>query len=117
METKKYQIINIVEPMRSMVEEIFKTYNKCIQVLNNESDKPLVIHSNTKQMTYVLDGKGHVIVDYDIYEIGQGDLVLLEEKQSHSFICTEGEMQLLHLHFPENNVENDRIVLKDFIFK
>ncbi len=112
MQDKKYQIHKIMPEMREMFCEIFNLQQIPIQILTDESERPLVIHHQTKQITYVLKGQGKIYLDADIHYISEGNLILIDQNTPHSFAGYDEELQLVHWHWPENQVDTDRNVLK-----
>lgn len=71
------------------------------QILDINSNKPLVFHKEHKQLSFIISGKGYAQVEDEIYEVERGCLVLFNENTKHSFLCTKGTMTLLHLHTPK----------------
>lgn len=80
------------------------------QILNKDSEKPLVYHKEHKQLSFIISGKGYAQAGNEVYDIEKGSLILLDENTYHSFFCPNGEMELLHLHFPKIEGDEDRYI-------
>ncbi|MBE6051252.1 MAG: cupin domain-containing protein [Clostridium sp.] len=114
MKKKGFQVLKIAEDMRQAVIELFKDMENDAQTLSKDSEKPLVVHHDTKQMSYVVKGQGYVAVNDNILKIIEGDLIIIDKKSTHSFICSEGDIELMHIHWPKANVDLDREVINDY---
>lgn len=93
------QKLNEIET--TVLEATLKNCGAEEQVLDANSNKPLVFHKEHKQLSFIIAGKGYAQVGDEVYEVERGSLVLFPENTKHSFLCTEGTMTLLHLHTPK----------------
>lgn len=115
MGKKRYRVIRIEKGTQSMFLDFLSSLNlENIQVLTSESEKPLVIHYQTKQMTYVKRGNGYAVCDGELFEITEGDLLLLDKGVSHSFLASKGDIHLIHWHWPKENILTDRVILEEY---
>ena len=80
------------------------------QFLDKDSEKPLVYHKEHKQLSFVVSGKGYGQAGNEVYNLERGNMMLLDENTYHSFLCTEGKLELLHLHFPIIQDDEDRFI-------
>ena len=84
------------EKETKVFETILRSLNSEEQVLDINSEKPLVFHKEHKQLSFVISGKGYAQMDDEVFEIERGCLLLLPENTKHSFLCVEGNLILLH---------------------
>lgn len=85
-------------------------------MLYPEDAKPLVIHKETYQITVVLSGSGHVVVNGDLQAISENDLIFIEANKTHQFMAAT-PLTLFHIHIPFETENSDRYIIqgKDFI--
>lgn len=94
-------------------ETILNDMNAERQILDIHSEKPLVFHKKHKQLTFVIGGKGFAQVNDKVFSIESGSLILLPENTKHSFLCIEGSLILLHIHFPKITGDEDRFIVQE----
>ena len=117
MSKNNYKLIKINEDARPIFTDFLKTLGEVPQILDKDSAKPLVIHYETKQLTYIEKGTGLVALEGDIFEVSDGDFVIFEKGVEHSFLTNDGELHLIHWHWPQENLYTDRCILEDFYEK
>lgn len=110
----KYEIIYLPPEMRELFSKFMENSNQVLsQVLTPESEKPVVIHYRTRQMTYVMKGQGYTFLDNHIYPIREGDIVFIDQNTSHSFASNKTELYLFHWHLPNDTCVEDRTILQE----
>lgn len=105
-----FQIIKMKDKLHEVVRELIFSDSFLEQELSAHSEKPLVVHEKTNQVTFVKCGRGKVILNEEIINIEKGDLIFIKKNVPHSFL-TKRNIILLHKHQPVEN-GNDRVVLK-----
>ncbi|TBX05620.1 cupin domain-containing protein [Clostridium perfringens] len=110
-----FQIIKIDSNLRSFFEKIFLLNKGEVQILTENSKKPLVVHKKTEQITYVYEGCGLVFLNNKKIDINEGNLILISKGTEHSFVCNEGKLNLIHFHYPKDNIEKDIEILLENI--
>jgi mannose-6-phosphate isomerase-like protein (cupin superfamily) len=83
------------------------------QLLERDSPKPLVVHRQTSQITYVAGGRGFAFLEDRVFSIHPGDLLLFEANVPHSFAAWPHNLRLLHWHWPPASVDSDRELLME----
>lgn len=78
---------------------------------SSKDNSPVVVHSHTNQLTYVIRGTGKVILDGREQELHEGSTIFVPAGTQHCFL-TESSMILFHIHIPDEGRENDREVLE-----
>lgn len=111
VEYNGFQILKISKKLQQGILELFKEFENDFQVLSKCSERPLVVHCNTRQLSYVTEGKGYVAINGVVSKIEKGDLVIIDKNSTHSFICDNEEIKLMHIHWPKNGVDFDRKVI------
>lgn len=101
------------ESETKVFESILNDLNAERQVLNIYSEKPLVFHKEHKQLSFVVNGKGFVQINNKVFNIERGSLILLPENTKHSFLSIEGNLILLHVHFPKISGDEDRFIIQE----
>lgn len=109
---KKYEILHIMESLQTTFVNLLEKSDTESQILYPESDKPLVQHQFTQQITYVKEGQGVTCLDGECIPINKGDLLTMEAKTPHSFWAKSEELHLIHWHWPNDKIEEDREILK-----
>jgi mannose-6-phosphate isomerase-like protein (cupin superfamily) len=109
-----YKVIKVSSEDRSAFTEFIHSINGFSQILDSESEKPLVIHYKTNQSTYIEKGKGFAAIYGNIIEIEEGDLILISEGTSHSFLTLDEPITLYHWHWPQEYIETDRYILESY---
>lgn len=101
------------ESETKVFESILNGLNAERQILDVYSEKPLVFHKEHKQLSFVVSGKGFVQINNKVFNIERGSLILLPENTKHSFLCIEGNLILLHVHFPKIFGDEDRFIFQE----
>ena len=84
-----------------VLEETLRQSDAEEQILDANSNKPLVYHKEHKQLSLIIAGRGYAQVGDEVYPVERGSVVMFEENTMHSFLCMEGKMTLLHIHTPK----------------
>ena len=111
-ECNEIQIIKINKDMQDRFTQFCVSIGLEDQILDSNSDKPLVVHRRTCQATYVSEGNGQYVANGKLYEVQPGDFIIMRENTEHSF-RTFQRMKLYHAHWPKENIEIDREILED----
>ena len=80
--------------------------------LTDKDASPVVVHSETGQITVVVSGKGFTEVNGISYEIQEGSIVLVDAMKKHKFWCEKDSIVLFHIHAPYETMFSDRIVIE-----
>lgn len=108
----KFQDENLKNIVFSMLDdEIIK--EKYYQVLTKSSDKPVVKHKKTNQITIVLKGSGLAVINNEKINFNENDILYIAKNNSHCFISKSDKIELFHIHLPYEFIETDREILKD----
>lgn len=83
------------------------------QFLSRGDDYYTVMHQQTNQITYVVNGKGKIILNNKQYEAFEGLFVIIPKGVTHSFIVESNNMELLHFHTPNEYIESDIVVIAE----
>lgn len=113
MEKFEGNILKIPVESQMLFENFVQILGGIEQVITSDTAKPLVIHYQTNQATYVKNGNGYIALSGKIRSISQGDFILIEKGISHSFMVEESEMNLVHFHWPIEKLESDRNVITE----
>lgn len=73
---------------------------------------PIVVHRNTSQFTYVLEGSGIGWLNGNEQPLKKGDKIVVEAGTLHRFKANKEGMTLFHIHIPDVGRENDREILE-----
>lgn len=111
---KKYEVLKIMESLQDTFVNLLEKSDTESQILYPGSDKPLVRHQYTQQITYVKDGRGLTCLNGECIGINKGDLITMEAQTSHSFLAQSEELHLIHWHWPKDKLEEDREILESF---
>ena len=87
--------------------------NWYIQTLKKDSERPLVVHNKTGQITVVLNGRGIVSDGEKRFDIVKTNIILINSKCPHSFF-TDEKLQLMHIHIPATTIKEDREILIEY---
>ena len=79
--------------------------------LTPADNSPSVVHDRTNQLTYVISGKGVAYLDGLATDLNQNAAVFISEGTVHSFVATEGELTLFHIHIPDVGRDEDRRIV------
>lgn len=107
-----FQILKINKNAIKNIEELFKL-NGEIMILTKNSDKPLVFHKQTNQMSFVISGNGIVYLNNEKFEVKNGDLIIIPIMTKHSFVAISNEFKLGYIHWPLDYIKEDRFIDKN----
>jgi len=82
------------------------------QTLTQESDCPLIKHEKTSQITYVESGSGICKRGKDEVKLSAGTIVFIAAGTPHSFKALDSKLLLIHYHWNNEAVVQDRIIIK-----
>jgi len=83
------------------------------QRLDRDSEKPIVKHMYTHQLTCVKDGEGWAFVGGNVMPINKGDIVFVSKGREHSFF-TSDKITLFHMYWPMDHFdEKDRVIVQE----
>lgn len=105
-------IVHIEKQNQELLSSFFKNLDSFSQTIVPHSEKPLVRHNETNQMTYVSEGEGYVLIEDKKSYILKGDLIFISKGNTHSF-ATNSKLGLLHYHWPKELLGNDREVIEN----
>lgn len=113
---KSFTVVQAAEmQMSPMFQNILFQSGGERQVLGATSPRPVVVHEMTDQITFVSKGRGIARLNGEWIALSEGDVVMIGKGTSHAFICASNsqDLELLHVHHPAENVDNDRIILTE----
>ncbi|WP_409967524.1 cupin domain-containing protein [Bengtsoniella intestinalis] len=82
-----------------------------VHTLLPSTNSPTVVHLETDQLSYVVDGTGTVWLNGEAHSLKSGQAVCVPAKTTHRFQATT-PLTLFHIHIPDGNREKDRAVLE-----
>lgn len=85
--------------------------------LTPEDNHPIVVHKKTNQLTFVLSGSGIAVIDGKSIKIHKNTTVFIEAGASHQFIATSKQLNLFHIHVPDEGRDNDRYIIEGEDYK
>lgn len=109
----KFSNKELVKYLKNIVNNEAERVGDYYQVLDPNSDKPYVIHNKTYQITAILRGIGIAVVNDDIIELKENDILIMDKNTKHSFVCSDSELELFHIHLPKDEIDTDRFILRD----
>ena len=95
--------------------EMLQEYDKkgrYFHTLTPKDNSPIVVHEKTNQLTYVISGKGTIVLDGEAGKIETGNSFLVEAGVTHQFMADSEELILFHIHIPDEGRDNDRFIVE-----
>ena len=95
--------------------EMLQEYDKkgrYFHTLTPKDNSPIVVHKKTNQLTYVISGKGTIILNGEARKIEAGNSFFVEAGMTHQFMADSEELTLFHIHIPDEGRDNDRFILE-----
>lgn len=80
--------------------------------LMRQDKNPVVVHKETNQLTYVLEGRGAVFLNGEEQKIDSGNMILIEAGIKHQFIAHSEKLILFHIHIPDEGRDVDRFIVE-----
>jgi mannose-6-phosphate isomerase-like protein (cupin superfamily) len=108
-----YDLLHIRDVMETPFSAMFHELGEPPQILVPQSPRPRVVHRVMSQLTYVRRGAGLAVLAGDQIPIKAGDLMILAAGCEHAFASFEGELELLHWHWPQALLHEDRYIVAD----
>jgi quercetin dioxygenase-like cupin family protein len=107
-----YKIYQLSEDcLKTIIGVLLETqYERTI--LTRESEKPIVMHKEHKQLTVVAQGIGIVVLNGESNILTRSNMVIFEENTEHAFIAQSEKFDLYHCHFTNKYHLADRYILK-----
>nr|WP_295306046.1 cupin domain-containing protein [uncultured Blautia sp.] len=75
-------------------------------------NSPTVVHKQTNQLTYVIEGEGVVTLNGKSEKIKKDSAVFIEAGTTHRFNAVSDNLILFHIHVPDEGREKDRYIIE-----
>ncbi|MGY0237009.1 cupin domain-containing protein [Longispora urticae] len=109
-----FQRLKINDAMGTVLPGMFSDLGEPVQVLTPDSPRPLVVHRVMSQATYVRSGSGLVSLAGETFTLEPGDLLMLAPGCEHAFLAPDGDLELLHWHWPQALLHSDREIVAPY---
>ena len=95
--------------------ELLQNYEKSgryFHTLTPQDNSPTVVHHKTNQLTYIISGKGTIILNGEEDLLEPGKFIFIKAGDTHRFIATSEELILYHIHMPDEGRDIDRFIVE-----